>query len=1650
MPSAAWIAAAKRTPMEPVFYAACESVDAINVTQKLASDWNAGSLDNLDVFDLPGGGAGLRPKLYTYDHNQVAWKPWYIYALSGDYLPDGGETPWFTAPTTGFLESIDAYWQTRFDGANGATWSGTIRGAAASDVALVGYYGSNHPCKLIRTDAIQQLRFPPLGVFAAGVEVPASVSSPYHSRPFGSVISGKRFSGIYPFNDANMAIGFRAQTGVIVTKSFDLGLTPNINSRVLIEDMVIGASSITYTAEGSETGTGGWVDLGTVTDGRELAPYRFYRFRITMVSTGYDTPELYSIRVVGGNQQLVYLGTHRGEPALPSGEVQPYLQKVSSISSKISLKDKPTVGDLTLDLAWMPLTSDLVQSTGKRRSVTVYLGFAGLAREDYEPYFAGFWESYTADQDKRTFTVKLRDVWKRFKKKVPEQQSKGGVLININQQFGASPGGSGTALNIIDAIVQVADLAKAPDRFIDRDGLAALKAAHYTATEWNIYRVLTEQKESDALLKELAVTAGLFLIPAPDGKLTPYHYDTIAAATPSVTLDAAQIKFTTLTPDMAETVTRHNIFFNLIEDSQGRRSGGSPEDYSHVYTTVGSTNSVVAERDREEVITGEWFDNWGMGGGSASGVPNPLTRLADRLESWYTPIATVNGKQVATTKVSVRAENVPLRYFGDVMPGKTVYVDNLRLPCPVNEWGGFSSQVRFLVMGRNVDTRNYTLTLDLYQIAPLEYTASPTWSTYDRRDILPPVSALSVVEHIIPGADGIARPALSISFVPPVGNSSGNYEVWVSEGGAAATLQQDIPAAQAGSQVSIIIPAQSGVEYSVSVITVSVGGNRIPVQDAPAGTVTVGGIAQATAALLQLLNPEVTDDAAADYFAGKKGMLALFDTRSMVFEVGVTEPGVTATYTEAINQVASSMSKNRDQINALNSIVSGLITSTYVDAETYVAGEFVTGADGKIYRAVIDVPINTPPPNVTYWEITSDIITLVNTIQQNLDAATGIWESTAESLTIEVDSLIDPATGRVTLAETAITQNANGLDIVGQSITGPPIFLAGVVDHGVQIESPADVVGLEVQVSKSRINLDTANAEILLAAGRIDTLSGRMTSAEIAIDGANATITLHASQISGIDGRVSAAEIDIDAANAAILLRATSEDLDGEVSVLSDMIGLKLDAGPISAGLLIEWTDETHAKSRITAYSDTFRIMQPDGTGAKSIFTVGNVAGSPTVGIDGADLLIDGSILARHIAVDQLVVGDNVTMGANAVIQWANLSAESQANLTGQEGPQGPQGIQGTQGLQGVAGPTGADGVTYYTWIKYATSAAGAGLSDDPTGKTYIGLAYNKTTAVESTNPADYTWSLIQGPQGNQGVQGASGADGVTTYTWIKYADVADGTGLYDTPTANTLYIGIAVNKTTPTESSVKTDYVWSRFKGETGPAGSAAAVPSYITSTKITATTIESPTISAGTFTGSEFILGNGTTYGKIETYDFANRAAGIQILDGATPSITVKGGTLTGSTLQTAASERRFVVSAASNQAEFYGDRGDGTVVKLAVIGVDVYAGLHTPPVVTAGDISASIDGLAGISGSRIGILGISASSYAGWFGQDVPGDTYRQGLDGFTGVAPLRLAPGNGAGAPTHNAYIGSLWVDQNGVLYIQTAWRSGATWVKVGAQ
>lgn len=91
-----------------------------------------------------------------------------------------------------------------------------------------------------------------------------------------------------------------------------------------------------------------------------------------------------------------------------------------------------------------------------------------------------------------------------------------------------------------------------------------------------------------------------------------------------------------------------------------------------------------------------------------------------------------------------------------------------------------------------------------------------------------------------------------------------------------------------------------------------------------------------------------------------------------------------------------------------------------------------------------------------------------------------------------------------------------------------------------------------------------------------------------------------------------------------------------------------------------------------------------------------------------------------------------------------------------------------------------------YTWIKYADDSAGGGLSDSPTGKSYIGIAVNKTSATESTTASDYAWSLIKGADGAGSLSSVTAGTGlsggtITTSGTIALANTAVTPGNYTT-----------------------------------------------------------------------------------------------------------------------------------------------------------------------------------------------------------------------------------------------------------------------------
>ncbi|MBB1167291.1 phage tail spike protein [Lacticaseibacillus paracasei] len=157
----------------------------------------------------------------------------------------------------------------------------------------------------------------------------------------------------------------------------------------------------------------------------------------------------------------------------------------------------------------------------------------------------------------------------------------------------------------------------------------------------------------------------------------------------------------------------------------------------------------------------------------------------------------------------------------------------------------------------------------------------------------------------------------------------------------------------------------------------------------------------------------------------------------------------------------------------------------------------------------------------------------------------------------------------------------------------------------------------------------------------------------------------------------------------------------------------------------------------------------------------------------------------------------------------------------------GADGDVGPKGDQGLPGAKGADGRTSYAHFAYANSQDGhADFSTTDPNRKYIGF-YSDFKSGDSTNPSDYSWSLIKGADGadgKEGVPGKPGADGKTSYFHIAYADSGDGRTNFslDTP-GSRKYIG-SYTDFTREDSNNPAVYSWQLVQGPQGPKGDSGA----------------------------------------------------------------------------------------------------------------------------------------------------------------------------------------------------------------------------------
>lgn len=205
-------------------------------------------------------------------------------------------------------------------------------------------------------------------------------------------------------------------------------------------------------------------------------------------------------------------------------------------------------------------------------------------------------------------------------------------------------------------------------------------------------------------------------------------------------------------------------------------------------------------------------------------------------------------------------------------------------------------------------------------------------------------------------------------------------------------------------------------------------------------------------------------------------------------------------------QIAQAQADLQAQIDAIADVADSM---PYDSTKTYTTGQAVLGEDGKLYQSKQAVPIDTPPPNTTYWtDIGQAVITAeglaarVTTVETTVTNQQG--QLTAQSTRIDgvTAALNDKASvtsvntlsGRVTEAEGKITAQ-------GQAITGVQASLAGKADSSTVTsltntvtQQGNDIAANGLAITNVTASLGDAGGENLLFNPSFDVMDSSSTS----------------------------------------------------------------------------------------------------------------------------------------------------------------------------------------------------------------------------------------------------------------------------------------------------------------------------------------------------------------------------------------------------------------------------------------------------------------------------------------------------------------------------------------------------------------------------
>ncbi|MBK4989753.1 TipJ family phage tail tip protein [Pseudomonas sp. S36] len=299
---------------------------------------------------------------------------------------------------------------------------------------------------------------------------------------------------------------------------------------------------------------------------------------------------------------------------------------------------------------------------------------------------------------------------------------------------------------------------------------------------------------------------------------------------------------------------------------------------------------------------------------------------------------------------------------------------------------------------------------------------------------LPPAVTFLTTESLLFGID--------IKWGLPAGaEDTERTELWYSQGTdlGAATKLADLAYPQ---NEHVLQGLRAGQRFFFWARLVDRSGNVGPFF--PVAPTVVSGMASADASpILEQIKGQVTESELGKELTSKIEKIALIDGNgpgSVNERIGTAKTELAKQISDVNNALSTTKGNLQQQITAVSgdvaaakadlqqqiANVSALAGSLpYRKDKAYSVGQSALGSDGKLYQALKAVPLNTPPPNTTYWtDVGQAVVTAngmaarVQTVETKVETLEGATSAQAQQIS-GLQSCLTTTNGNVSAAQQA-------------------------------------------------------------------------------------------------------------------------------------------------------------------------------------------------------------------------------------------------------------------------------------------------------------------------------------------------------------------------------------------------------------------------------------------------------------------------------------------------------------------------------------------------------------------------------------------------------------------------------------------------------